>query len=276
MSVRIGHASIAETGGVNGRPGDQTGREVCTRSWYSAGWSFMAIHPDASVRDRHAKAVEAACANDCVGYSQNDRNSLYRQALSVGMDISKIRTACSCDCSSLQNCAAVASGAPGVSYGENGWVTTNMLQHLRAAGYVIVDDPYTVRNEQFAVRGAIYVSEGHTVCALDNGEKSALTLTAAGIKDTCSEQKEDPAEETGAGDYKLPLHVLRRGMKGDEVKAAQILLIGWGCSCGPDGADGDFGPATEGAAMKFQWQHNLTVDGVIGPLTMAALHGLSK
>ena len=89
---------------------------------------------------------------------------------------------------------------------------------------------------------------------------------------------EDPAPDVSTpdtqGDYQLPLHMLRRGDKGDEVKAAQLLLIGWGFSCGPDGADGDFGPATEGAAMECQWKHGLTVDGVIGPLTMAKLHGL--
>lgn len=82
-----------------------------------------------------------------------------------------------------------------------------------------------------------------------------------------------PVPATIEGDYSLPLHMIRRGDKGDEVKAAQILLIGWGFSCGPDGADGDFGPATEGAAMECQWAHGLTVDGVIGPMTMAKLHG---
>ena len=274
MSVRIGHASIAESGGVYGQPGDQTGREVCIRNWYSNGWNFMAIHPDPQVRERHARAVEAACNNENVGYSWDDRNTLYQQARAVGMDISKIKTRCNCDCSSLQNCAAVASGAPGVGYGENGWVTTNMLQFLLAAGYVIVNDPYTVRNEEFAVRGAIYVSDGHTVCALDDGAKARLTLVQAGIKEEISsETPAKPEEDADTGDYQLPLHMLRRGDKGDEVKAAQILLIGWGFSCGPDGADGDFGPATEEAAMECQWKYGLTVDGIIGPMTMAKLHG---
>ena len=303
MSVRIGHASIAETGGVYGQPGDQTGREVCVRNWYANGWQFMAIHPDAAVRERHARAVEAACANDCVGYSWDSRNTLYQQARAVGMDISKITVRCNCDCSSLQNCAAVASGAPGVSYGENGWVTTNMLQYLRAAGYAILTDPAMLRSAAYAVRGAIYVSEGHTVCALDDGDRAEETLRAAGIPEEVIIEPEDPPEAdgddgtsgpatpvdetpgvvvvpeegerpSGAGAFVLTLHTLRRGDISEEVRAAQSLLIGRDCSCGPDGADGEFGPNTYDAVCRFQRSRGLAADGVIGPKTMAALHGL--
>lgn len=281
MSVRIGHASIAETGGVYGQPGDQTGREVCVRAWYVNGWDFVAIHPDAAVRERHARAVEAACANDCVGYSWDSRNTLYQQARAVGMDISKITTRCNCDCSSLQNCAAVASGAPGVSYGENGWVTTNMLPALRAAGYAIITDPAMLKSEAYCVRGAIYVSSGHTVCALDDGEQAGETLRAAGISRAEKPDKaviihvpEENTADKPENDYTLQLRTLRRGCMGEEVKAAQILLIGRDCNCGPDGADGDFGPNTEGAVMEFQWKNRLTVSGVIDQPTMAKLHGL--
>lgn len=40
MSVRIGHASLAETGSINGAKGDQTGREVRLDYWYNGGWKF--------------------------------------------------------------------------------------------------------------------------------------------------------------------------------------------------------------------------------------------
>lgn len=120
MGVRIGHASISENGTVNGAKGDGTGKEVCVREWYSKPWDFMAIHPEAAVREKHAKAVETACANDNIGYGQGDRNTLNTLAKAVGYDLSKVGM-CNCDCSSLQNVAAVASGAAGVSYGGNGW-----------------------------------------------------------------------------------------------------------------------------------------------------------
>ncbi len=64
---------------------------------------------------------------------------------------------------------------------------------------------------------------------------------------------------------------LRRGMSGGEVKALQGLLIGQGLSCGRWGADGEFGPATEGAVRMFQRSRGLEPDGIVGPLTWAAL-----
>ena len=42
MAVRIGHASIDENGNASGgRAGDQTGKELCTRDWYTKGWNVL-------------------------------------------------------------------------------------------------------------------------------------------------------------------------------------------------------------------------------------------
>jgi len=180
MSIRIGHASISEKGTINGSKGDQTGGEVCVRSWYSKPWDYMAIHPDANVREKHAKAIEAACANNNIGYGQADRNTLYNLAKSCGMDFSKVGK-CNCDCSSLQNAAAVASGS-GATYGSNGWTTSVMKTYLQKAGYKIVTGSTYLRNSSYCVRGAIYVkASSHTVCGLDNGANYKKTLEVAGI-----------------------------------------------------------------------------------------------
>lgn len=195
MSVLIGHASISEKGTINGAKGDSTKKEVCTRTWYSKPWDFMAIHPDAAVREKHAKAVEAACANNNIGYGQGDRNTLNTLAKAVGYDLSKVGK-CNCDCSSLQNVAAVASGASGVSYGSNGWVTSNMKAKLKAAGYIIITDSKYLTSEAYCVRGAIYVkASSHTVCGLQNGSKANDTLVKAGIVKGSSESGKTSGEE---------------------------------------------------------------------------------
>lgn len=181
MSVRIGHASVSEKGTINGVKGDSTGKEVCVRTWYPKPWDFMAIHPDAQVREKHAQAVESACSNDNIGYGQNDRNTLNTLAKSVGYNLSKVGK-CNCDCSALQNVAAVASGASGVSYGSNGWTTSTMKSALQKAGYKIITDRAYLTNEAYCVRGAIYVKAGsHTVCGLDNGSNYEKTLVKAGL-----------------------------------------------------------------------------------------------
>lgn len=64
---------------------------------------------------------------------------------------------------------------------------------------------------------------------------------------------------------------LRKGDKGTAVKELQTDLIALGYDCGSYGADGDFGSATEKAVRKFQTDHGLTVDGVVGAATHAAL-----
>ena len=67
------------------------------------------------------------------------------------------------------------------------------------------------------------------------------------------------------------LPTLRKGSKGEYVTLLQTKLIQKGYSCGSTGADGDFGKNTESAVKAFQKDYGLTVDGVAGKNTWAAL-----
>jgi len=58
------------------------------------------------------------------------------------------------------------------------------------------------------------------------------------------------------------------GAHGDAVTNLQFLLRVDGVSIG---IDGDFGPETTTAVQDFQREFGLTVDGVVGPVTWAAL-----
>jgi hypothetical protein len=69
----------------------------------------------------------------------------------------------------------------------------------------------------------------------------------------------------------LPL--LRYGDKGECVRAAQLLLIGRGYSCGVCGADGEIGQDTYNAVIAFQRARSLQQDGIIGAQTWARLIG---
>ena len=71
----------------------------------------------------------------------------------------------------------------------------------------------------------------------------------------------------------LPL--LRFGSKGESVVAMQGILIARKCSCGPWGADGDFGKDTEAALLAFQRRNGLAADAKCGPVTWAKLLGVT-
>lgn len=58
---------------------------------------------------------------------------------------------------------------------------------------------------------------------------------------------------------------LQVGSKGDKVKEIQVVI-------GVE-ADGSFGPVTEAAVKKWQAEHDLFVDGIVGPDTYKAMAG---
>jgi hypothetical protein len=71
---------------------------------------------------------------------------------------------------------------------------------------------------------------------------------------------------------------LKLGMRGDDVKEVQIYLLRGGYLRKGDPArkippaiDGNFGPGTRAAVMKFQSGNKLASDGLVGPATISAL-----
>lgn len=64
---------------------------------------------------------------------------------------------------------------------------------------------------------------------------------------------------------------LRRGDRGEYVTLMQTELIAKGYSCGSKGPDGIFGKDTESAVRQFQSDNGMTVDGICGNATWAAL-----
>lgn len=69
----------------------------------------------------------------------------------------------------------------------------------------------------------------------------------------------------------LEVPVLKRGMKGDAVRALQAQLVGYGYQIA---VDGSFGAKTENAVMCYQEDNGLTPDGSVGRKTRTSLLGL--
>ena len=269
MAVKIGHASISEKGTKYGKVGDQTGREVATRSWYDKGWDCVLRPVSPYVADASAKYVEEACANNNVGYDQGSstttgRNSLRTRSIEVGWSVKKITTPCNCDCSSLMAAAAEAASVniyPQYNKG-NAPATSTMRAKFKATGeYKVLTDKKYTDSDKYLMRGDILLRAGsHTAMVLTNG-------TLAG------------AAEIAHENIKLGMRILKNGHSGDDVQELQKLLIQLAKETGDDGylvgswgADGDFGDATELAVRYFQKKAGVGVDGQVGPITLNALY----
>ena len=107
--------------------------------------------------------------------------------------------------------------------------------------------------------------------------------TSRTARDSAYSVEKAPDEISATGGHRLlsprptgpsvdPVYTtLRRGSKGDAVRECQGILARLGYDLGRCGIDGDFGKCTEAAVRKYQKERGLTVDGIVGPKTCAAI-----
>lgn len=266
MAVRIGHASGDERGkATGGKAGDQTGKEVCIRSWYNKGWKVLLRAKDPAVRKRIARACIAACKNDKNGYDQSGRNTGLQEAKKVGWDFSKITKPSEFDCSSLATACVQAAGVD-VWDGGNAHTTRTLQQALLATGaFEALTDKKYLTGTDYLLEGDILLKPGsHVVMVLDNGAKAE------------SEDVHTPSmSDTVTIYYSVRLPLLVRGMESDAVKAMQQLLMARGYELPRYGADGEYGAETENALLLFQEDMALPPNAKCGPEEWGALLGLT-
>lgn len=112
-----------------------------------------------------------------------------------------------------------------------------------------------------AVKRCAYSAHGGNIAGYGRPDWAAV----------CEVDDEEPEDED---ENELCLPLLRQGSRGLSVTAMQGILIARGCSCGPDGADGDFGPNTAAALRRFQSENGLAADGVCGEKSWKKLIGV--
>lgn len=214
--MRIGHSSIDENNKAkNGKAGDQTGKEVCIREWYSKPWDYVLRCIDSDKAELMAKACESGCANNNIGYDQNQRNTLRSQAILNHYDLSKIVTPCECDCSSFMSVCAECAGISVPYNGSNAPTTSTMKKAFMSTGLFeyLTDKKYTTQNT-YLKRGDILVKSGsHTVMVLDDGiapEKKDIH-TQYGIDVSEYQKKIDWSKIKNAGIQFAVLRCIKRG-----------------------------------------------------------------
>ena len=178
MAVLIAHASIDEHGKARGgAAGDQKGNEVCARSWYNKPWNCVIRFTDANMREKLARCMENAAANNHIGYDQNQRNTLLNKARKYNYDVSRVNEDCETDCSALVSVACMYAGIPESTLTLNGnCATTRTLRPiLKATGEVDIFTTalYTSKPDKL-IRGDILLKEGAHVAVVIKGNESTL------------------------------------------------------------------------------------------------------
>lgn len=253
MAIKIGHSSKDENGRISGgMAGDQTGKEVCIRSWYNGRWTFVARPKRVEVAKAMVEACKHACLNPHVGYDQGGRNTLRAEAKKVGYSLNLITTPCESDCSAFMS---VCVEAAGINLPEGNLPTTRTLRSvLEATGEfeILTDEKYLI-SDQYLQAADILCREGsHTVMALEEGAKAQQATNTT------------PKVEVPTIHYSVRLPLLQKGCEGSAVKHMQELLLSHGEKLPKYGADSDFGDETGDALEAFQRKHNLEPDRKCG------------
>ena len=181
MAVTICHASIDENGRAHsGAAGDQTGKEVCTRSWYSKPWDVMLRYKDASIAKKAAKIAKKLANSNLVGYDQYQRNTLYQALKSCGWDVDKyIKSGkkTETDCSAFVY-ACYCCLIPSMRSDSNAPVTSTMRNFYAKHGFTAYSgSKYTAKDTNLKTGDVLVKESAHTVMAITDGSGSSSTDT---------------------------------------------------------------------------------------------------
>ena len=179
------------------------------------------------------------------------------------------------DCAQLTRRAAREAGYELVSGATSQWNqdiwaqkgTIDALPSGEKAVFLFIRDSKTGRMKHVAVTvgdGFEVEARGHAYGVVKRKIADCSFTHWARLRDIDGEASTETPTEAG-------LPTLKKGLKGQDVKRMQNLLIAAGCPLPKYGADGVFGAETMAAVLTFQAREKLSVDGVVGTSTWAAL-----
>lgn len=243
--VTIGHFVCDENGhSRGGKPGDQTGKEGRFQAWYAKGsngkgWQDVFRAKDKKVRKKIAENMIELVENPHVGYNQDDRISLDREAKKVNYKFNKITVDCNTDCSQATAECIIGAGIP-IS---PDMYTGNEKELIEATGqFKTYSSKSYIASDQKLKVGDILFKIGH----------SAVVVKVQYVLSRVLKYRENEPYMCGEDVAKVQER-LNKTMKSDlEV-------------------DSEYGPKTAAEVVKFQKEKGLTPDGIVGKNTAEAL-----
>lgn len=250
------------SGTRGGKAGDQTGHEWELKKWYSRPWTVVLRHPDQAVALSIAILGIDAALNDKIGYDQGERVTYWRQLKAAGYDASKITVGCEDDCTAGVSANVRAAGyIHGIKALQTVPICTSrtMRKNFTQAGFIALTASKYLTGPNYLLPGDILLYENHHAATnVTVGAKVRADWHPSGTQTPAQAAPDTPA-------------TLRRGDKGDAVKAMQQALMKAGWSFPRYGCDGDFGAETEANVKGFQRVEGLDVTGIYDAATRAAL-----
>lgn len=177
--ILIAHANINENGQISGgKPGDQNGVEVCVQPYFDHKWEYIIRPTDPELAEKMAADACLLAGNENVGYSQEDRYSMYTMAKMNGFDFTKINKPCCTDCSNYAATLAIANGLKVSPFVYTG----NIIDALLATGKF---EKYTFTSKEDLKRGdfLITVTKRHIVIVVQGaaGEAGLFSETPEAV-----------------------------------------------------------------------------------------------
>lgn len=243
--VTIGHFVSDENGRAHGgKPGDQTGREGRFQAWYKKGsngkgWQDVFRAKDKEIRKKIAQNMIELVENPHIGYNQDKRLTLDKEAKKVNYDFKKIAVDCDTDCS--QSTAECMIGA-GIPISPDMY-TGNEKQLIEKTGkFKTYDDKSYTQSDQKLKIGDILFKIGH----------SAVVVRVQYIISRVIKYQAGKPIMSGEDVTKIQ-------KKLNKVMKTDLTL------------DGEYGPKTAAEVIRFQTKKGLTADGIVGKKTAEAL-----
>ena len=190
--MKIIQASISEYGTTKGSAGDQTGKELNIREWYSRPWDAVIRYKDSGIASKAVEIAKNLTESNLVGYSQTDRNSLYKVLKKYNFDITKYIASdekTNCDCSSFVY-ACYACVLPRLRNDNNAPTTHTFIDFFDNYEFNVFTCENYVKTTKNLLNGDILLSIGkHTAIVYDdsttthysNSLENALAVIASEV-----------------------------------------------------------------------------------------------
>jgi len=271
----IVHASIDERGKISGgSAGDQTRKEVCTRTFYSKPWNVMLRYEDTSIAEKASEIGIKLANSNLVGYDQRQRNTLYTQLKKCNWNVdeyikSGVKT--ETDCSAFQY-AIYCCLIPSMRKDGNAPTTSTMKSFYLKHGFTAYTDSRYLTSDAYLKKGDLLIKEGsHVVQNVTNGSKVTFNTNTSSTTSTVYTHRQFVKDVQAAIEAKIdgiagketyskcPTVSKSKNNRHAVVKPLQKYLNALGYNCGI--ADGIAGVKFDNASKAWAKANGCVADG---------------